>query len=255
MAEITGYIDVAQVLLYVFWAFFAGLVFYLVREGKREGYPVVYDGEQNRPYTNFPPIPQPKKFLLHDGPTVEAPTAPNERDNLNLEPSAKWQGAPFIPTGDPMLDGVGPGSYALRKDVPDRLPDGEIKIVPLRDAASFSISPRDPDPRGMDVIGADDRIAGKISDVWVDRGEFIIRYLEVAVEDNPAKRVLLPIMFAEISGSQNEVRVNAILASQFANVPTVATPNQVTFLEEDRICAYYGAGTLYAWEGRGDPLL
>jgi photosynthetic reaction center H subunit len=42
---ITQYIDVAQVVLYVFWVFFFGLIFYLRREDKREGYPLVYDGE------------------------------------------------------------------------------------------------------------------------------------------------------------------------------------------------------------------
>lgn len=39
MGAITSYIDVAQVTLYVFWIFFAGLLFYLLRENKREGYP------------------------------------------------------------------------------------------------------------------------------------------------------------------------------------------------------------------------
>ena len=29
---ITGYIDVAQIALYVFWVFFAGLIYYLQRE-------------------------------------------------------------------------------------------------------------------------------------------------------------------------------------------------------------------------------
>ena len=38
---ITGYIDVAQVALYAFWIFFAGLIFYLRKEDKREGYPLV----------------------------------------------------------------------------------------------------------------------------------------------------------------------------------------------------------------------
>lgn len=70
---ITQYIDVAQVVLYVFWVFFFGLIFYLRREDKREGYPLVYDGEQNRPYLNFPPIPAAKTFILADGSTVEAP--------------------------------------------------------------------------------------------------------------------------------------------------------------------------------------
>jgi hypothetical protein len=37
---ITGYVDAAQVVLYVFWIFFAGLIVYLIREGKREGYPL-----------------------------------------------------------------------------------------------------------------------------------------------------------------------------------------------------------------------
>ena len=34
---ITQYVDVAQIVLYMFWAFFAGLIYYLVREGHREG--------------------------------------------------------------------------------------------------------------------------------------------------------------------------------------------------------------------------
>ena len=40
---ITGYIDVAQLTLYAFWLFFAGLIYYLLRENKREGYPLVSD--------------------------------------------------------------------------------------------------------------------------------------------------------------------------------------------------------------------
>ena len=37
---ITASIDVAQVTLYLFWLFFAGLLIYLRREDKREGYPL-----------------------------------------------------------------------------------------------------------------------------------------------------------------------------------------------------------------------
>ena len=37
---ITGYIDVAQLVLYAFWLFFIGLIIYLRREDKREGYPL-----------------------------------------------------------------------------------------------------------------------------------------------------------------------------------------------------------------------
>ena len=40
----TSYIDVAQVVLYGFWVFFAGLIFYLRTEDKREGYPLQFEG-------------------------------------------------------------------------------------------------------------------------------------------------------------------------------------------------------------------
>ena len=34
---ITGYVDLAQLLLDAGWIFFAGLIYYLIREGHREG--------------------------------------------------------------------------------------------------------------------------------------------------------------------------------------------------------------------------
>lgn len=55
-------IDVAQVAIYAFWIFFAGLVYYLRREDHREGYPLTEDGV--RPSTpGFPRYPGPKRFI------------------------------------------------------------------------------------------------------------------------------------------------------------------------------------------------
>ena len=48
-AAITGYIDVAQLVLYGFWIFFAGLIIYLRREDKREGYPLESDRSKRAP--------------------------------------------------------------------------------------------------------------------------------------------------------------------------------------------------------------
>jgi photosynthetic reaction center H subunit len=42
------YVDVAQIVLYMFWAFFAGLIYYLLRENHREGYPMD-SGRENGP--------------------------------------------------------------------------------------------------------------------------------------------------------------------------------------------------------------
>jgi len=59
------------------------------------------------------------------------------------------------------------------------------------------------------------------------------------------------VPFARIGS--NSVQVLSIFASQFADVPGLKNPDQVTLLEEDRISAYYGAGTLYAEPSRSDP--
>lgn len=63
---ITGYVDLAQILLYAFWLFFAGLIYYLVREGHREGYPMESDSMGTATIKGWP-IPEPKTFKLADG--------------------------------------------------------------------------------------------------------------------------------------------------------------------------------------------
>ncbi len=57
-----GYFDLAQLALYAFWLFFFGLVYYLRREDKREGYPLLTD-DPNRVANGFPMPPEPKQFI------------------------------------------------------------------------------------------------------------------------------------------------------------------------------------------------
>jgi photosynthetic reaction center H subunit len=54
------YIDGTQIVLYAFWVFFAGLVIYLRREDKREGYPL--ESPQG-PREGWPPVPEKKTYL------------------------------------------------------------------------------------------------------------------------------------------------------------------------------------------------
>jgi photosynthetic reaction center H subunit len=167
---------------------------------------------------------------------------------------APWPGAPLEPTGDPLLAAVGPGSYALRADVSEKTFDGRDLIVPLRVATNYAVAGEGPNPIGMEVVGADGVVGGVVTDVWVDRGEHLLRYLEVSTAAG-ARRVLLPVPFANVKGSARRVVVEAILGSQFATAPTTKSPNQVTLLEEEKIVAYYGGGTLYASPERAEPLL
>jgi photosynthetic reaction center H subunit len=252
-AHLTTTIDVASVAIWTFWIFFAGLIFYLRREDKREGYPLESERSPHIKVQGFPAIPAPKTFILPHGQGTRQ--APRERapETVNASPTAPWLGAPLTPNGDPMLARVGPGACPMRDNEPDLTFEGEKKIVPLRVAKDFSIAEGDADPRGMEVLGADDQRAGTIADVWVDRSEPQIRYLEVATAGG--KNVLVPMGFARIRKAARQVKVHAILASQFANVPVLSNPDSITLREEDQVSSYYGGGKLYATPDRTEPFL
>lgn len=258
---ITSHIDVAQIVLYAFWIFFACLVVYLHREGKREGYPLQSDrSDQGIAVHGFPRAPKPKTFVLGHGGTVTVPRR-DEAMPLAATPAAMFPGAPLAPTGNPMQDGVGPASWVARADVPDLTYDeGLPKIVPLRVAAGYHLDPEDPDPRGMPVLGADGVVAGKITDAWVDRSEVIIRYLEAEVAGSAGPRqVLIPMPLARIQTighkGDGRVHVKSILAKQFAAAPALKDADKITLREEDRVSAYFGGGNLYATAARTEPLL
>jgi photosynthetic reaction center H subunit len=250
---ITGYIDVAQIALYGFWIFFAGLIFYLRKEDKREGYPLVME----RPglfLDGFPRPPTPKTYLLPHGGTVTSPRTDPPQPDFDAVPVAGWPGAPLQPVGNAMLSGVGPAASALRADTPDIMNETpDLRIVPLRVAADHYLDDESPDPRTMQVVGADGVVGGVVSDIWIDKAEAVIRYLEVTLVAGPS--VLLPMPLTRIDTRLGMVKVKSILGSQFEDAPMLANPDQVTLREEDRIQAYYASGNLYAEARRLEPLL
>jgi photosynthetic reaction center H subunit len=253
---ITPYIDVAQLTLYAFWLFFAGLIFYLRREDKREGYPLVSDRSQHIEVIGFPPMPPAKTFIPKYGEAVQTPRV-EVTEEVRGVASAPWPGAPLVPLGNPMLDALGPAAYAQRADVPDPMfSDGSPKIVPLRASPAHSVATEDPHLIGWTVTGADGVVAGTVIDIWIDRAEMIVRYIEVGLTAPlPARAVLLPATFAVFSRRAKEVRVSAILGEQFADVPALKNAETVTLREEDRICAYFAGGFLYATPERAEPLI
>jgi photosynthetic reaction center H subunit len=152
-----------------------------------------------------------------------------------------------------MKDGVGPAAYAERADQPERMLDGSPMIVPMSSVSGWSVSKRDPDPRGMTVTGLDGAAAGTVSELWVDKSEPQIRYLQVALEGG--RSVMLPAGFVRYDVKGRKVKVASITAAQFAGVPGIASGSQITKLEEDRIMAYYASGHLYAVPSRLGPLV
>ena len=251
---ITQYVDVAQLVLYLFWAFFAGLIYYLVRENHREGYPMD-TGRSDGPVVTGWPTPDPKTFKTAHG-DVTVPDLSRDQRPLALRPIQGSGGTAYEPTGNPMLDGVGPASYAQRADRPDEDYLGRPKLVPLRNLGEYSVSENDLDPRGLQVMGCDGEVAGTLEDLWLDVSEMLVRYFEVTVNTPQGPRdVLMPREFAVIDKGRNpKVECGAITAAQFAQVPGTKAADVVTMNEEERVVAYYGGGMLYATPNRADPL-
>ena len=273
--------DLAFISLYVFWLFFAGLLFYLRREDRREGYPLELDTPGTYKNHGVIWIPPPKTFLLANGETRQAPDYKADTRQIAGQAVDRWPGAPIEPTGEnPMLDGIGPAAYAERADVPDMTAHGAAKIRPLRVLKEFAVVEGDADPRGYSVIGSDGEVAGKVVDLWIDQAEVLIRYLEVevpnaaaaaAIADSEAgaadgesgdapvvartRRTLLPMTLSTINRSRQRVEVTCVLAEQFQQAPSTRSSDQITLLEEDKIQAFFGSGYLFSRPRNRNPLI
>ena len=253
---LTPHLDVALVVLNAFFLFFLGLIFYLRREDRREGYPLE-DDLSGRVQTPGGPLyhATPKSFRLPFGHgIVTTPTGGRDPFRIAARKAERFHGAPLVPTGDPLVDGMGPAAFAERAHRPDLDMEGHPRIVPI-DQADITIAPRDPDPRGMTVVGMDDAVAGTVSDLWVDKADRLIRYLQVALTGEAGRQVLVPMAMLKIDRRRRRVVVDALRATQFANAPGIAATDQITLYEEERVMGYFGGGYLYATPERQEPWL
>ena len=249
---IVGGLDVAELAFYLFALFFLGLVWYLRREDRREGYPLEDDLTGLPLYGGAYWEGQPTKTfkLPFDRGIVSTPTIGKEAMPANVTPRAHG-GTPFEPLGNPLTSGVGPAAYAQRADRPDVDMYNRPRIVPMRIAEHIIVSGRDVDPRGLPVTGLDNVIAGTVHDLWVDRSEHVIRYLEVALGNGGT--AIVPMPMSKVS--RRKVHVDAVTGDQIAGAPQLASAEQITLLEEEKVQAYFGAGYLWATAGRSEPLL
>jgi len=241
-----GNFDLASLAIWLFWGFFALLVYYLQTENMREGYPLEAEDGSNAPNQGPFPLPKAKTFILpHGRGEVTVPNGAREAREVALGRTAMSEGFPHAPTGNPLTDGVGPAAWAPRRDLPELDGHGHNKIMPMSQAAGFAIS-AGRDPRGLPVQAGDLEVVGTISDMWVDVPEQLVRYLEITLNSGAVKLVPMPMVKVQA----DRVRINSLSSDLFDGVPATKSTSSVTMLEEEKISAYYAGGTLYAAEKR-----
>lgn len=241
-----GNFDLASAAIWAFWVFFALLIYYLQTESMREGYPLEDETDHGAPREGLFSLAADKTFKLpHGRGEVTVPSGQRpDRAELALERSSMSAGSPYIPTGDPMVDGVGPASWANRRDLAELDAHGHAKIRPMSQLPDFAFS-AGRDPRGKAVVAGDGEVVGRIIDMWVDIPEALVRYLAVDLNPEGSGKIrLIPMTMARIKSDR--VTVRSIYAAQFEGVPQTKSDSEITMLEEEKITAWYAGGTLYA---------
>lgn len=249
-AQIVGRIDLAQITLYLFWVFFAGLIIYIQRENMREGYPLVGEDGEPTPNQGLFPVPEPKTFTMPGGRADIVTPRPGEVEReVALEPMTNATGTAFVPTGDPFEDGVGAAAWCAREDVPEVDAHGHPKIQPMRNLDGFFVAKGFRDPRGLEVISADEKVVGSVAEMWVDVPEQMIRYYEIDLGEAGTR--LVPKDLSNVT--RGGLVIKSLPADRFAGVPTTKSDAEVTKLEEEKISAYYCGGKLFSM-GRSEPI-
>jgi photosynthetic reaction center H subunit len=136
---------------------------------------------------------------------------------------------------------LGAAAWAERRDVPELDGHGNPKIRPMSSLKGYEVS-AGKDPRGMDVVSADKVTVGKVTDMWIDVPEQLVRYLELELKDGTKR--LLPMPLSKINSKS--VDVHSLYGKHFKKVPTIKKSKEVTMLEEEKVSAYYTGGKLYA---------
>ena len=249
--QLTAGFDVALMVFYAFVLFFICLVFYLRREDRREGYPLEQTVNGRLTVAGGPlSMASSKTFKLpFDHGTVVIPRTEREPVDIAARRIDRFPGAPYAPTGNPLADGIGPAAWANRAKRPDLDMDGHPRIVPLSGATGFTIAAKDVAIMGWPVVGAGGVVAGDVDDLWIDKADRLVRYIQLG------NGVLAPMTMAKVDRRRRRIVVDALNAVQFASAPRPAAPDRITLYEEERIVGYFGGGYLYANAARQEPYL
>lgn len=107
------------------------------------------------------------------------------------------------------------------------LPDGDgwRDIGHLRDS-DYQIADGEPDIRGWTVRSREGRVIGKVRDLLINTRHRLAEYIEVELEGDESRRVILPIRTALLNEAEDEVHFLGVTSDALTMTPE--EPSQST---------------------------
>ncbi|WMS41908.1 hypothetical protein RDV64_17830 [Acuticoccus sp. MNP-M23] len=241
---VLGDIDVAFLCVVAFVIFLFVLVFYLRREDKREGYPLIGVSGARHPRLTlsegFPPMPAPKTFHLphgRDPVTVPREEVPEPLHDVTGRPA---YGLP-LESPRPLSAGIGAAAFQAQKpDLPDLTNEGEPKLLSLNSHPDHYIPRGGADPRGWVLADKEGLPVGRIVDIWFNQAEYDVRYFSYSI-DGVVGLWLAPTYFCALDRARGTARVTTLPLEALRH-PPVRAGEVVTFRDEDRVNGFFAGG-------------
>ena len=123
------------------------------------------------------------------------------------------------------------------------------KVDRLDRLSDYQVADGEPDPRGWEVIGRDERTLGEVDHLVADTGSMRVRFLSVKLDrgvDSERRDVLIPIEHVELDTDAKRVLARGFEAGCMSSLPAWSG-NALTREEEQQIviaCEQVYIGTL-----------
>jgi sporulation protein YlmC with PRC-barrel domain len=99
-------------------------------------------------------------------------------------------------------------------------------LLSLAEVGVYEVSPDSTDPRGWEVIAADERRVGTVHDLLIEPSAMKVRYLDCEVtmpefsEPAGGRHILIPVGYARLDNREKLVYIDALTAAAFSDLPS-----------------------------------
>ncbi len=92
-------------------------------------------------------------------------------------------------------------------------------LVTLSERPDFRVTAADTDPRGWNVLDANNNAVGSVTDLIIDVDALLARYMVCAITKGAVRHVLVPIGFAQLDAERPIVHLEFVTAAEIEKLP------------------------------------